>query len=308
MPPITLYSPTIFTFSETDKVDRERSIEFINSLETHFLKGVDITIDLSNTIDAYAETTLVLFAQIHSMRCRNRTKKKQNHIQIIYPTQDSNPSGYALFISTGLHSALEASSEEDIIALTTRNNFYQSGNSDRFDDMVLSNWEMILREEISIEQQFLLHQGVSEAILNVRNHAYITKLALCNKIGKGRWWQCSWYLSSKRTFVFLIYDMGCGILGSYPESSLNDMERLKEAMTEGYTRYSNRKRGKGSENIKQVISRSVETERLTVYTDNLIYQFQYKDGIASDICIASQVQSPIRGTLVAWTLTLLEEK
>ncbi|HGO5823359.1 TPA: hypothetical protein ACK3JW_001025 [Mannheimia haemolytica] len=308
MTSITLYSPTIFTFSETDKVDRERSIEFINSLETHFLKGVDITIDLSNTIDAYAETTLVLFAQIHSMRCRNRTKKKQNHIQIIYPTQDSNPNGYALFISTGLHSALEASSEEDIIALTTRNNFYQSGNSDRFDDMVLSNWEMILREEISIEQQFLLHQGVSEAILNVKNHAYITKRSLCNKIGKGRWWQCSWYQRSKRTFVFLVYDMGCGILGSYSKGNLTDTECLREAMTEGYTRYNNRKRGKGSENIKQVISQNVETERLTVYTDNLIYLFQYNDGIASDRCVTSQVLAPINGTLVVWTLTLLEDE
>ncbi|MFA9499837.1 hypothetical protein ACERCG_05320 [Mannheimia sp. E30BD] len=308
MTSITLYSPTIFTFSETDKVDRERSIEFINSLETHFLKGVDITIDLSNTIDAYAETTLVLFAQIHSMRCRNRTKKKQNHIQIIYPTQDSNPNGYALFISTGLHSALEASSEEDIIALTTRNNFYQSGNSDRFDDMVLSNWEMILREEISIEQQFLLHQGVSEAILNVKNHAYITKQSLCNKIGKGRWWQCSWYQRSKRTFVFLVYDMGCGILGSYSKENLTDTECLREAMTEGYTRYNNRKRGKGSENIKQVISQNVETERLTVYTDNLIYLFQYNDGIASDRCVTSQVLAPINGTLVVWTLTLLEDE
>ena len=68
------------------------------------------------------------------------------------------------------------------------------------------------------------------------------------------------------------------------------------------------KRGKGSENIKQVISGAVENESLTVYTDNLIYQYYYNNGTISDVCITSQVQMPIKGTLVAWTLTLLEDK
>ncbi|WP_281772265.1 hypothetical protein [Haemophilus parahaemolyticus] len=308
MKSITLHSPVVFTFSENEESEREASIKFINDLEIYFLKNFNITIDLSNTVEAYAESTLVLFAQIHSMRYRSASKKQRIEFKIIYPIQELNPNGYAYFVLTGLNKALEAKNEEDIIALTEGRNFYQSGCAARFDDMILSNWETILEEEIDIEQQFLLHQGVSEAILNVRNHAYTNKQSLRNKIGKGRWWQCSWYQRSKRRFVFLIYDMGCGILGSYPESSLDDTKRLTEAMTEGYTRYSNRKRGKGSENIKQVISRAVETESLTVYTDNLIYQYYYKDNNASDTCITSQVQMPIRGTLVAWTLTLLEEQ
>ena len=308
MPEITIICPIIFTLSEHEPISREESILFINQLEENFSKGLDLVIDFRQTVEAYAESTLILFGQIHSMRCRNNYKKYHSKLKIIYPDKDQNPHGYMFFISTGLHKAIEASNEQDIIELTSRNNFYQSGDASRFDNMVLNNWEMISREEISSEQKFLLHQGVSEAILNVRNHAYINKRALDNKIGRGRWYQCSWYQQSKRMFVFLVYDLGCGILGSYPESSLDDKERLKQAMTEGFTRYNNRKRGKGSKNIKQVISRAVETESLTVYTDNLIYQYYYKNSTISDVCITSQVQIPIKGTLVAWTLTLLEDK
>nr|DAI52933.1 MAG TPA: hypothetical protein [Bacteriophage sp.] len=308
MPEITIICPIIFTLSENDPISREESISFINQLEENFSKGRDLVIDFRQTIEAYAESTLILFGQIHSMRCRNNYKRCRSKITIIYPVKEQNPSGYMLFISTGLNKAIEASSELDIIELTSRNNFYQSGDANRLVGMMLNNWEMISREEISSGQKFLLHQGVSEAILNVRNHAYIKSRALHNKIGQGRWYQCSWYQQSKRMFVFLIYDLGCGILGSYPESSLDDKERLKQAMTEGFTRYNNRKRGKGSENIKQVISRAVENESLTVYTDNLIYQYYYNNSTISDVCITSQVQTPIKGTLVAWTLTLLEDK
>lgn len=308
MPEITIICPIIFTLSENDPISREESISFINQLEENFSKGRDLVIDFRQTIEAYAESTLILFGQIHSMRCRNNYKRCRSKITIIYPVKEQNPSGYMLFISTGLNKAIEASSELDIIDLTSRNNFYQSGDANRLVGMMLNNWEMISREEMSSGQKFLLHQGVSEAILNVRNHAYIKSRALQNKIGQGRWYQCSWYQQSKRMFVFLIYDLGCGILGSYQESSLDDKERLKQAMTEGFTRYNNRKRGKGSENIKQVISRAVENESLTVYTDNLIYQYYYNNGIISDVCITSQVQMPIKGTLVAWTLTLLEDK
>nr|DAQ89782.1 MAG TPA: hypothetical protein [Caudoviricetes sp.] len=308
MPEITIICPIIFTLSENDPISREESISFINQLEENFSKGRDLVIDFRQTIEAYAESTLILFGQIHSMRCRNNYKRCRSKITIIYPVKEQNPSGYMLFISTGLNKAIEASSELDIIDLTSRNNFYQSGDANRLVGMMLNNWEMISREEISSGQKFLLHQGVSEAILNVRNHAYIKSRALQNKIGQGRWYQCSWYQQSKRMFVFLIYDLGCGILGSYQESILDDKERLKQAMTEGFTRYNNRKRGKGSENIKQVISRAVENESLTVYTDNLIYQYYYNNGTISDVCITSQVQMPIKGTLVAWTLTLLEDK
>ncbi|MDU5166998.1 MAG: hypothetical protein E6224_00255 [Haemophilus parainfluenzae] len=308
MPEITIICPIIFTLSENDPISREESISFINQLEENFSKGRDLVIDFRQTIEAYAESTLILFGQIHSMRYRNNYKKCRSKLTIIYPVKEQNPSGYMLFISTGLNKAIEASSELDIIELTSRNNFYQSGDANRLVGMMLNNWEMISREEISSGQKFLLHQGVSEAILNVRNHAYIKSRALQNKIGQGRWYQCSWYQQSKRMFVFLIYDLGCGILGSYPESSLDDKERLKQAMTEGFTRYNNRKRGKGSENIKQVISRAVENESLTVYTDNLIYQYYYNNSTISDVCITSQVQTPIKGTLVAWTLTLLEDK
>ncbi|MFZ7186324.1 hypothetical protein ACLSY8_00050 [Avibacterium avium] len=305
---IKLHCPNIFAFSEANRIVREESINFINNLENNFLKGSNLIIDLSKTIEAYADSTLVLFAQIHSMRYRNKYKKRPLSIDIIYPNKENNREGYAIFISTGLHTALEASNNEDIEALSNRRNFYQSGDVECLDTMILNNWDMISSEKINDEQKFLLHQGVSEAILNVRNHAYINKQALRNKIGRGRWWQCSWYQESQRTFVFLIYDMGCGILGSYPENTLSDKDRLKEAMTEGYTRYNNRKRGKGSENIKQVINRDVETEILTVYTNRLIYYYQYSNGITSDICIESQVPSSIRGTLIMWTLTLSKEK
>lgn len=304
MSAITLTCPIHFTLYEHD-IFREDSLRFINSLEEAFIKCSDITIDLSQTQNAYAESTLVLFAQIHSMRCRNQQKKKAVAIQIIYP-EPTNKDGYAQFISTGLHKALDAKNEQEIVSLTNQHNFYQSGNSDRFDQMILSNWHSISNEEINLEQKFLLHQGVSEAILNVKNHAYIHKQTLRNRIGKGRWWQCSWYQQSKKMFVFLIYDMGSGILGTYQNDELTETERLKEAMKEGYSRYCNRKRGKGSENIKQVIHRTVEKENLTVYTDRLIYQYLFENGVMSDVCITSKTNTPLRGTLVAWTLILGE--
>lgn len=308
MKTIKLCCPTTFTLSENEFIERNESILFINQLEEAFLKGKNLVIDLSSTTKAYAESTLVLFAQIHSMRCRNHTKKRPINIDIIYPIQEKNPSGHAFFVLTQLNKALEANNESEIIKLSESVNFYQSGNTEFFDQMILKNWEMISREEISCEQQFLLHQGVSEAILNVRNHAYINKSSLRNKIGSGHWWQCSWYQQSKRMFVFLVYDMGCGMLGSYPENGLSNTARLKQAMTEGFTRYNNTKRGKGSENIKKVINQAIEIENLTVYTDNLIYQYRYDHGVASDVCITSQAPTPMRGTLVSWTLTLLEDK
>lgn len=298
---IYLTCPLIFDIGIDE--NRAESLKFLADIKQLASAKKVLVLDFSQTQMAYAESTLILFAIVFSI-CR---KYGKNCIKFIYPKQNENRSGYDYFVSTRLNVALEANTEDEITALTTTHNFYQSGASDRFEDMLISIWSDIEREKINPEQKYLLLQGISEAILNVKNHAYINKRALRNLIGKGRWWQCSWYQQSKRRFVFLIYDIGSGILGTYNKGTAERVELLKEAMTEGFTRYTNRKRGKGSENIKKVISNNVENELLTVYTDELIFLYQYENGSESIKCIATDPTYVITGTLVSWTLTLTED-
>lgn len=300
-----LVYPSIFSIGNDEY--RIESLRFLDEIQRRVSTREMLILDFSQTQVAYAESTLMLFAIIFSIYRRYG----KNCIKFIYPKQTDNRSGYDYFISTRLNIALDACTDEEITMLTTENNFYQSGFIDSADSMRISIWEDISREEISDEQKYLLQQGISEAILNIRTHAYLKKRAFANKIGKGRWWQCSWYQQSKRRFVFLIYDMGNGILGSYAKSDdpRSKEEILKEAMTTGFSRYVNKKRGKGTEDIKRVInhSQAVENENVTVYTDNLIYQYYYENGKDTVHCVELASKQTVTGTLVSWSLTLSDK-
>ncbi|EIG25114.1 hypothetical protein [Haemophilus paraphrohaemolyticus] len=309
---IRLIAPEIFTIGGTS-VDREKTITFLNEVDLYFRQRKRIILDLSRIKEAYAESTLLLFSAVHSVRCRS---KRHNAISIIYPEENSNPDGYARIILSGLKKALEAKNENEILQLVIDGNYYQSGCKETIETLQINTSQMIFQiDGISAEQKIVLLTAISEALLNIQHHAYIGNDYLQRVLRRNRWWQCCWYSPSAHRMVFLIYDAGVGALNSYyPDSDDNapqeKINKMKELMSKGYSRFNHNgigKRGKGSEDLKNVIQNFVEEERLTIYTDEVIYSYQYSQGDEKKNCIATSPQCKIKGTLIVWSLILPEK-
>lgn len=305
---ITLTAPEIFDIGGAAKT-RYQSISFLNNIDLYFKQRKNIILDLSKTKDAYAESTLLLFATVHSVRCRSR---KSNVISIIYPDEQKNVEGYARIVLSGLKKALESKNEDDILQLIEERNFYQSGHKDSRDKVILSTSQMIFERDISLEQKIVLLTAISEALLNIQHHAYTGSDYLQRVLKRNRWWQCCWYSQSAHRMVFLIYDVGIGALNSYApdikdENPSEKKDKMMELMSKGYSRFNRDgigKRGKGSEDLKNVIQNFVEEERLTIYTDEMIYSYQYKQQQENTACVAMNPNFKIKGTLIVWSLTL----
>ena len=308
---VHLFAPEIFT-SGSDSKFRDYSISFINEIESCFKQRKNVVIDLSYIKEAYAESTLLLFATIHSIRCRS---KRKNAISIIYPEQNENHEGYGRIVLSGLKEALEAKTEHDILALNESKNYYQSGYKDSREKILMSTNNMIQSLDISPKQKIALLTAISEALLNIQHHAYTELPYLQRTLNKNRWWQCCWYVPSLNRIVFLIYDLGLGALNSYAPDIPDTLpqtraEKMQELMSKGFSRFNRDgegKRGKGSEDLKNVIQNFVEQELLTIYTDEVVYAYQYSNQKERTSCIALSPEFKIKGTLIVWSLTLSEK-
>jgi len=281
------------------------TLSFLNVLDTSLIKKNELLrVDLSKTTNATAAASLLFFAIVNRAQL---ISEKSSIVQFTFPKRGVNDEGYRWIVKTGLSKALLSDTIEKVRDLQSSDKFFQT--SDEPYEHFFSTLNMLGKEiDNSITKDFLA-PAISEAMLNVSHHAYADKCQnnIVNAIGK-RWWQCAWFDSERSEVIFIIYDLGIGIYQSYTgESSFNanttikQKTIIKEALTLGKSRFKQPERGKGSEDIKSPISKSMEKEQsLLVFSGRVVYSFE-TNSIEPNI---QHIDQYVPGSLIQWSIAL----
>lgn len=170
----------------------------------------------------------------------------------------------------------------------------------------------IFDQSLTPVQAQLLISGIGEAMLNVTHHAYKKKGSkkeidpikkdIVESIGE-RWWQCAWFDSESQSWTFIICDIGLGVSQTYKRelssigNPLSEVDALKEAFSQGNSRFIGSGRGNGSEDMKRPIEVGAK-EELLIYSSG--YKYVYNSNMAQ--AVVTPLGQYFHGTLVQWTL------
>ena len=257
-----------------------------------------VTLDLRQVKKVTAGATLVLFAHVNALQLQHQSKKR---VTFRFPTRKDNPDGYRCVVQSGLSRALMSGTVADLDALAKDGIPFQSSN-DPGTHAPLTVAYLTKHLGLPSDNQFvlMLSAAISEAMLNVQHHAYCMNRDDFTGHLHSRWWQYVWYDRTRGCFVFLIYDLGIGIVCSYKASLLFDMDDLdafEQALSYGFSRFHATEpwRGSGSEDLKHPI---VSGEKLLIWCDSLRYRYLGEDHMTT----ISKTRVPMRGSLVEWVL------
>ncbi|WP_337228459.1 hypothetical protein [Proteus faecis] len=286
---------------------KNETLKFFNKIERLlYEENKRIQIDLSKVEKTTAMASVLFFAIINRAQI---TLNDSKIVQFIWPQKSKNFTGHQNIIATGLSKALLAGSFKDLDYLTRDRRLFQSSI---IPDLQLMETRQLLLDmmqtnPLSEEQIYLLSAAIGEAMINVKHHAYELDAKSSKEfLGGSRWWQCSWYDVNKDALHFIICDLGCGISRSYKNCNQldkidNENEVVKEALSEGFSRFINQGRGNGSEDIKRPIEHScIKSDFLLIYTGNVKYTY-YKEENEPEIC-CTNVKEFMPGTIVEWCM------
>lgn len=298
---ILIISPPILTWDKN-------TFKFLRKIDEAFKRKQYILLDLSTVTEAYADILLILMAKVHSLRWRS----KRNVFQMIYyPNESNNQAGFNALVRTGFQQALNAKSETDFILLAKNNNYFQTGYHKIQSDMLITTQNVLNQTHLPDAPKHYLQIAINEALLNIHNHAYIGNTYWQRVLKQGRWWQCIWFDQKNHRLVFIIYDIGHGMVQTYrPESEPNE-DILLELMKKGYSRYNqvhSVKRGKGTDDFKQVLQHWLKRETLMITTNGLRYLARYNGAEINERCFPYIQHESLQGTLLCWELSLKENE
>ncbi|HEY5036125.1 MAG TPA: hypothetical protein VII74_03225 [Chthoniobacterales bacterium] len=161
----------------------------------------------------------------------------------------------------------------------------------------------------SIERQPLF-EGLSEAITNVGQHAYLPGAIF------SKWWLSASFDSLTKTLCVIFYDQGVGIPATLPTADFferiktffdgwRDSQKIEAAMRGGRTATEKTERGKGLQNFERFAS-ACQYGILSIYSSTGLYRMVWQNGTRIELADeARDFQNSIGGTLIEWQVELI---
>ncbi len=255
---LKISAPEIFSLDE----NFEKVVECINSVQKIAFgkrqKGIKKIVDFSAIRKLEPAAALVLSAEM------DRWKRLTGFKPVPYELPNWDIQILLQFQEMGLFKLLyeiETQTKESPIVQWIP---FRHGKGDAGEpaDQFLSNLTQIAGK---IPERMIFYEALAEALLNVKNHAYMSNQATdyaCQPI-KDAWWIAGAFNSETNELTGLVFDQGLGIPVTLPRSALweqirqhiiNDEAKLIEAAIEvSRTRTGLRNRGKGLAQILSVI-------------------------------------------------------
>lgn len=286
-------------FSIYNNNDQTLTVNFCSAIAyAIYSAGVKIKLDLSNLKEITAASSVLLFAEVN----RWQLVYGGDIIVIVLP---EDKIARKTFLRSQLWEAIKPGAEAKSSRLTEYG-FPFSTNND-YGVHILKTLEGLELDKIPNESIEHFRRGCSEAILNVKNHAYQTD----TDIGR-RWWQLCYHNTEQRKIYLIVHDRGMGIpktlknnpklsnnlpLLSQPSASINHGELINLSMKRGISRhYDDPVRGQGSEDIKRPVQLVSEgTAKLEVWSSK--GQWRFLNGSVPQYCDRTVA---IPGTIVEW--------
>ncbi|MGQ4688984.1 hypothetical protein ACUIHB_00200 [Aeromonas veronii] len=275
------------------------TIEFFRELVAKGEIG-PITLDLRSTQQVTGAAALMLFAHVNTLQLKHGSRSR---VKCLFPNSKSNEKGHNDIVKTRLSRALSSGSLAELAQLVDEGTPFQSSNDP---SSHAGRTVKYLTEKLGLRKTdqlvLTLTAAISEAMLNVLHHAYDFSPSIFTGDLQSRWWQYAIFDEKRNRFVFLIYDLGLGIIRSYRSSMdeyRDDAYVLEEALSFGGSRFSKKQpwRGNGSEDIKHPVNLD---ESLFIYCENLRYIYR-GDPTSAKI---DRTTAKLDGNLIEWTLKI----
>ncbi len=277
------------------------TLEFFRELASNGERG-PIILDLRRTEKVTGAAALMLFAHVNTLQLKHGSRSR---VKCLYPDSKGNESGHNDIVKTRLSRALSSGSVAELEQLVAEGTPFQSSNDPSSHASRTVNY---LTDKLGLRKTdqlvLTLTAAISEAMLNVIHHAYDFTPSIFTGDLQSRWWQYATFDRKNNRFVFLIYDLGLGIIKSYRASTnrhQDDAFLLEEALSFGCSRFSKTQpwRGNGSEDIKHPVNLG---ESLFIYCENLRYIYRGDPASAK----IDRTLCKLDGNLIEWTLKIAD--
>lgn len=294
----TIRAPAWFTIDNADR--RSKLLSFLSKLRMSVKKHKHVVVDFTNTQRMVASGTLLFRAEL----CRLRNYYHENfRLRCIPP---SKPKVAQVLKQVGVYRLMNykssvRASASDVVKWRHANGHQAVGA--QF-DTVLGDYDGV----IPVSLVSGLYRGVTEAMVNCCNHAYISTredgLSVAHE--RSDWWMFSQERDNRLTVVFC--DLGIGIPRSLPrqkpkiwESILakvqapKDSEIIGEAVKESMTRTGKSYRGRGLSQLVAAV-KNVDGGYLAIYSNHGKYH------VKGDVVTMHNYDDSILGTLIEWSI------
>lgn len=288
---------------------RKKLIAFVKSIRRLILNGkINIWIDFSKTEKTVADGMIYLFAEISQLKKRfpyidiRSTAPKNKVVAQVFKKV-----GFSNLIKCRIPQSPEGKRKDVyswLAAYGENVNGQNCGN-------ILSQYKGRIATALSIQ----LYKGMSEAMTNANQHAYIgnRRDGFDISMGTKPWWLFSQEVDGELTVV--LCDLGVGIPDSLPKTKpslietlisvfgkkLTDSKLIKEAVVDSVTRTHKSYRGKG---LRQIVKTVDSCDKGEMFILSNCGGYRYKSG--GEI-VTHDYASSMSGTIVGWRVSLPEQ-
>lgn len=291
------------TLSLNDEIYRNRIVNVYDKIIHQLTTGKSFTLDFSSVKEIQPAAMLLLFAHLKYVMYKNALIK----VSGILP-KSTNSKVSQVIKQIGLSSIILCEndsnpSDEDVIHWQVVSGREADGSKTEF---ILQAIEKCYGDEV-VEG---LYEGVTEAMINVRQHAYKSDIQI--DIEGDEWWL--FFQIKDGMFHISICDLGIGIPKSLNDNHYDknkgifqyfthkrrDSDAIKAAIKLGKSRTKEENRGKGLPQIVYALQ-DVEGSKISILSGHGIYirtDTEYQ--------IDRDFRTPIRGTVLNWSLPLTE--
>lgn len=171
-------------------------------------------------------------------------------------------------------------------------------------------------QDVPKDKRGSFFRGLTEAMTNVSQHAYPDDWDVgAIKVIKKGWWMLGHINKLRKELKIMIVDQGIGIPRSLPRThrdvlpsllaalklETSDGAMIHAAMEVGRSRMGQTHRGKGLNDLKQIID-LCQSGTLRILSKKGEYVYRMRNGKA--LSIVQGLETPLNGTLVEWTIPL----
>jgi hypothetical protein len=289
---------------------RKKLISFVKSIRRLVLNGkINIWIDFSNTEKVIADGMIYLHAEIFRLKkCFPFLDIRSNAPRNKVVAQVFKKVGFSVLIKCRVPPSPEEKRKDVhswLAAYGENVHGEKCGN-------ILNKYKGRIASALSIE----LYKGMSEAMTNANQHAYIgnRRDGFDISMGSKPWWLFSQEVDGELTVV--LCDLGVGIPDSLPKTKpslietlvkvfgkkLTDSKLIQEAVVDSVTRTHKSYRGKG---LRQIVKTVDSCDKGEMFILSNCGGYRYKSGGEIE---TNDYPSSMSGTIVGWRVSLPEQK
>jgi anti-anti-sigma regulatory factor len=296
------------------RTNRTVTLELAAACRTNCLKLKKRTVlDFSNTKLISSAAILLLVAEID--RCRRIAG-----VRMLSGTYPTDRRLHRQMRDSGFFDALGVKASLDTVPKVFPLEYIKVQSGTQADGRLAVELRRALfgphEEQLARDKKGSFFRGLTEAMTNVAQHAYPDDFHVgAIKVIKKGWWMLGHINKLRKELKIMIVDQGIGIPRSLPRThkdiiatllatlnlDMSDGAMIKAAMEVGRSRMGQTHRGKGLNDLKQIID-LCQSGRLRILSRKGEYIYRVRHGKSAAFARGHAV--PLNGTLVEWTIPL----